>query len=203
MKMRAVCLREPWLYLMLELPAPWRKNVENRARCLTRSLGPILVKSSAVNKGSKKLKYEDADLPYYERTRRRVVDELRLVPANLFPAFEQLQFGGIRGAFNFAELLEPHDLRDGQHPWKFSECFGYAVDRAHLLPFRPLKGGGQGIFYTDITNEEAEALSSAGLLPVERSTLKIKSLELEYEGSVEGAKRVMGAVGDLLAGGRT
>lgn len=199
MKMRAVCLREPWLYLMLELPAPYRKNIENRERCLVRSMGPILVKSSA---RKAKLKGVDQDLDYYNATRRKVVEEMRAVPAELFPAFEQLQFGGIRGAFNFAELIEPGGARGSRYPWKFPDHFGYVVDRARLLPFRPLKGGGQGIFYTDVTNEEAEALSGAGLLPVvERSTLKITSLELDYEGSAEGAKRVLGAVGGLLTGG--
>lgn len=162
--MRCVCLREPWLYLMLELPAPYRKNVENRAKCLTRALGPILVKSSAPNRGSKKFDYSDSDAAYCERTRKKVVEELRLVPAELFPAIEQLQFGGIRGAFNFNEMLTPNSLRDRQFPWKFPECFGYVVDRAHMLPFRPLKGGAQGIFYPELVDSEVMALRAAGLL---------------------------------------
>lgn len=160
MKMRCVCLREPWLYLMLELEPPWRKNVENRARCLVRTLGPMLVKSSA---RKPKVKGYDQDLAYYEATRKRVVEQMGL-PASRFPDFEQLQFGGIRGAFNFADLLEPHDARDGQYSWKFPECFGYVVDRVVTLPFRKVKGGAQGIFYPEITEAEAAALRAAGLL---------------------------------------
>lgn len=160
-RMRCVCLREPWLWLMLELEPPWRKNVENRSRCLVRTLGPMLVKSSA---RKPKVKGYDQDLAYYEATRKRVVDDMRLVPGNLFPDFDRLQFGGIRGAFNFAEMLEPHDIRDEKHPWKFSECFGYVVDRVVTLPFRKVKGGAQGIFYPEITDAEAAALRAAALL---------------------------------------
>jgi hypothetical protein len=163
MKMRAVCLREPWLYLMLDIEEPeFRKSIENRERCLVRSMGPILVKSSA---RKAKLGGVDPDLVYYDDVRKKVLG-WGWFPEKLFPEFEQLQFGGIRGAFNFAELLEPHDPRGAQHRWKFPECFGYVVDRSLKLPFRPLKGGGQGIFYTEITPEEELSLRVTDLLPV-------------------------------------
>lgn len=166
MKMRAVCLREPWLYLMLDVEDPkLRKGIENRGRKLTNQLGPILAKSSAVNRGSKKFDHTDSDTAYYADVRKRVLG-WGWFPEKLFPDFEQLQFGGIRGAFNFADLLEPHDLRDAQHRWKFPECFGYVVDKSLKLPFRPLKGGGQGIFYTELTPEEELSLRVVGLLPV-------------------------------------
>ncbi len=161
MRMRAVCLREPWLYLMLDLPAELRKDIENREKCLVRSMGPILAKSSA-RKGKKD--GVDLDVQYFEQARERVLG-WGWFPAELFPNFEQLQFGGIRGAFNFADMLDPWDIRGQRHRWKFHDCFGYVVDRYVRFPFRPLKGGGQGIFYTATTNEEAELLSSAGLLP--------------------------------------
>lgn len=162
MKMRCVCLREPWLFLMLDIADPeLRKNVENRVRCLTRELGPILVKSSAPNKGSKKFQHEDADLPYYTRVRNQVLG-WGWFPEEQFPHFDDLQFGGIRGALNFSQLLEPGfgtDLR-----WKFPNCFGYVVDKRLRLPFRKFKGGAQGIFYPEITDVEATALRAAGLL---------------------------------------
>jgi hypothetical protein len=161
MKMRAVCLREPWLYLMLDLPSGFRKDVENRGKKLTKTLGPILVKSSAANRGSKKLNYEDSDLSYYSRVREQVLG-WGWFPEELFPKFDQLQFGGIRGALNFSELLPPafgSDLR-----WKFPDSFGYVVDRYVRFPFRPLKGGGQGIFYTEPSTVEVTLLKAAGLL---------------------------------------
>ncbi len=163
MRMRAVCLREPWLYLMLDIEDPeLRKTIENRGRKLTNQLGPILVKSSAPNKGSRKYDFEDSDARYYARVRERVLG-WGWFPEAQFPRFAQLQFGGIRGAFNFSQLLKPGE--GAEHRWKFPECFGYVVDRYVRFPFRPLKGGGQGIFYTETTNEEAELLSCAGLLP--------------------------------------
>jgi hypothetical protein len=148
---------------MLDIEDPvFRKNIENRRRKLTKTLGPILVKSSAPNRGSATYHHDDADLPYYRRV-REIVLGWGWFPEELFPKFEQLQFGGIRGALNFAELLPPGfgaDLR-----WKFPDCFGYVVDRQLRLPFRPLKGGGQGIFYTTPTAEESDALRAAGLHP--------------------------------------
>lgn len=159
MRMRAVCLREPWLYLMLDLPPELRKDVENRGKKLTKTLGPILVKSSA-RKGVKH--GVDLDVQYFEEARKKVLS-WGWFPEELFPKFEQLQFGGLRGALNFAELLPPYFGRDKR--WKFLEEYGYVVDRYVRFPFRPLKGGGQGIFYTETTNEESELLSSAGLLP--------------------------------------
>jgi len=62
MKMRAVCLREPWLWLMLDLPPEFIKDCENRDRRLTKELGPILVKSSC-RKGVKH--GVDLDVQYY------------------------------------------------------------------------------------------------------------------------------------------
>jgi hypothetical protein len=161
--MRAVCLREPWLYLMLDLTAEFRKDVENRERCLVRSMGPILAKSSA-RKGMKD--GVDPDLQYFEEVRKRVLG-WGWFPEELFPKFEQLQFGGIRGAFNFADILDPWDIQGQQYRWKFPECFGYVVDRYVRFPFRPLKGGGQGIFYTEPTAEEQALLRDAGLLAPE------------------------------------
>lgn len=155
MKMRAVCLREPWLYLMIDLPPELglTKNIENRARKLTNQLGPILVKSSASKRD---------DREYYAGVYAHV-ESWGWFPMAHFPRFEQLQFGGIRGALNFAELL-PAGFVSNQR-WHFHDCFGYVVDRYVRFPFRPLKGGGQGIFYTETTNEESELLSAAGLLP--------------------------------------
>ncbi len=154
-KIRCLCFREPWLYLMLDLPEPHRKNVENRVRCITRQMGPMLAKSSVRKPGRQ-------DQNYFCDVRERVLGA-GLIPEGLFPSFEQLEFGGLRGCLNFTQLLSP-GTKHG-HRWKFEHCFGYVVDRAVRLSFRPFKGGGQGIFYTDVTNEEAEALSSAGLLP--------------------------------------
>lgn len=165
MKMRCVCLREPWLYLMLDIEDPeLRKNVENRSRCITRQMGPILVKSSAPKpRGTNTYQYEDADLPYY-KTVRDVVLGRGWLPASAFPEFEQLQFGGIRGALNFSKLLAPGSSVDSQYRWKFPEYFGYVVDKSLKLPFREMKGGAQGIFYPEITDAEAAALRAAGLL---------------------------------------
>ena len=158
MKMRAVCLREPWLYLMLDLPPELRKDVENRGRKLTKTLGPILVKSSA----RKPMKNgHDRDLLYYFGVYAHV-ESWGWFPMDQFPRFDQLQFGGIRGALNFSQLLPPGfgaDLR-----WKFPESFGYVVDRYVRFPFRPLKGGGQGIFYTEPTDSERALLAAAGML---------------------------------------
>ena len=163
--MRAVCLREPWLFLMLDIEDPdLRKTIENRSSKITKTLGPVLVKSSApkrVSVGSPS--YDNSDLPYYCRVRRQVLS-WGWFPEELFPTFSQLQFGGIRGALNFADLLEPGDLRDREHRWKFPECFGYVVDRYVRFPFRPLKGGGQGIFYTEPTAEERALMLAAGLV---------------------------------------
>jgi hypothetical protein len=137
MRMRALCLREPWLYLMLDLPPEFRKDVENRGRKLTKTLGPILAKSSTVNRGSKKFDYEDSDANYYAQVRKQVLG-WGWFPEELFPKFDQLQFGGIRGALNFSELLRPGYGAD--HRWKFPECFGYVVDKAVKFPFPPVEG---------------------------------------------------------------
>jgi hypothetical protein len=160
-KMRAVCLREPWLYLMLDITDPdLVKNVENRARCLTRALGPILVKSSA---RKAKLGGVDPDLGYYTEVRKRVLG-WGWFPEKQFPRFDDLQFGGIRGALNFASIIEPWATKGEAYRWKFPECFGYVVDKRTRLPFRKVKGGGQGIFYTEPTEDEAAALRAGGLL---------------------------------------
>lgn len=163
MNMRAIVLREPWLYLMLDIEDPeLRKNVENRGRRFTRHLGPILVKSSVRKPPGRKGIISDED--YYESQRKRVAG-WGLFPMELFPSFNALTFGTLRGALNFSQILTPNDRLDLAYRWKFPTDYGYVVDRhVRFAAPRQLRDGGQGIFYVETTPSEDAQLAACGMV---------------------------------------
>ncbi len=108
----------------------------------------------------------------------------------------QLQRGGIIGAARIKHVYAPGRPLS---PWHMADQYGFALANVTPLPFRAYSGR-QRWFNVELTDAETDALVAAGLL-IERTRLRMQSLEVEYEGSAEGAKQLMGAVGKLLGGG--
>lgn len=152
--MRCLSLKEPWLYLMTRLPEQYRKNVENRTRNITNTMGPTLLHAS---KGMSR--------SYYDSVRDAVLGR-KLVPEKLFPRFESFEgeLGGIKGAFEITRHIGPNNPSGLSYRWKFPGHHGYDTRNAIALPFRPYSGA-LGFFRVELTADEEIALRKAGLLP--------------------------------------
>jgi len=128
----ALSLRQPWAYFMLELPPPFRKDIENRKWCPEKR-GEIWVHAS---KGLTKSEFYEAC-------------EFALnagVPRELLPSFDALPRGGIVGRWTITDVMRPGGLaRIGTHArqgdrWHMPEQFGIIVDHARAVPFVPCSG---------------------------------------------------------------
>lgn len=82
------------------------------------------------------------------------------VKRRALPSLEDLPRGGIVGAAQLLDVLPPGSTSASN--WYDGE-FGFVLGRRIPLPFRALKGARQ-FFPVEITDAEAQALRSAGLL---------------------------------------
>ncbi len=119
----ALSLRQPWAYFMLNIPAPYRKCVENRT-WNTKHRGPCWVHASA---GMTRAEFDDA-CSFARRAG---------VPAELMPGFDQIERGGIVGRWKITSVYQPGVQRDR---WHMQEQFGYVVEDAERVPFLPCNG---------------------------------------------------------------
>lgn len=110
MGMIALSIRQPWAYLI----AAGIKDIENRD-WPTKVRGPFAIHAA------KAVPTEDeiADIE----------NEFDVVIPR-----EKLQYGGIIGVAEIVDCVEQSDS-----PWFFGE-YGFVVDSARFVPFRPLKG---------------------------------------------------------------
>lgn len=148
--MRCISLKQPYPYLMFDLPPEHRKPVENRTRVITQEMGPMLVASSA-----------KLDLDYYAAA----LDHARArgVPEALLPRPADLPLGVLYGVLRFDQMLPPESLLDALHPWKFPGHVGYVCGAALRLQPRAIKGA-QTIYYVPLTVAEQQLLRDAALL---------------------------------------
>ncbi len=140
MIVKALSVRQPWAWLILH----GGKDVENRT-WRANARGAILLHASS--------NMSSAD---YERCRDFAVRLGVTVPE---PA--ELERGGIVGAFRLAGVAKPGERAS---PWHFEECFGFQIEGATPLPFRPAKGR-LYFFGVETTAAERRLLRRAGLLP--------------------------------------
>ena len=114
-KTMALSIRQPWAWLI----AHGHKDVENR-NWPTHFRGRFLVHAA---KGMTREEYQAA---------RGMA--LRINPAIPFPAFDDLERGGIVGEAEVTGCLEASDS-----PWFVGE-YGFALAHARPLPFEPCRG---------------------------------------------------------------
>ena len=114
--MRALSIRQPWAWLILNAG----KDIENRD-WPTRFRGRFLIHAS---KGMTHDEYDCADDPLWHKGG----------PTIELPSFQELERGGIVGE---AELIDCVTQSDS--PW-FNGSFGFVLANVKPLPFRPFKG---------------------------------------------------------------
>lgn len=178
----ALSLSQPWCELVLD----HGKDIENRVwNCHKRGVFLIHAAKGMTSRG-----YDEA---------LRFAGEAVGVGIAL-PA--KLDRGGIIGAAEILDVIPRDEPERSRHPcsgnrWLMDGCYGFVLGRRVRLPFRPYAGR-QRWFPVELTDAETNALAAAGL--IDRTRIRMQSLEVEFEGSAEGAKRLMGEVGRLLRG---
>lgn len=117
--MKALSIRQPWAWLIVN----GHKDIENR--CWKSGFrGKILVHAS---KGRCRESYETA-AKHCELASAMTSKTIEL------PAFEDLERGGIVGTVEITGCVER-----SRSPWFLGE-FGFTLENAKTLPFRPYKG---------------------------------------------------------------
>lgn len=152
MIVRAINIRQPWGFLITQLPTNQQKNIENRTWRLRGErgesyTGPLVLVASA-----------SCTLDEYLGGCNFAMGAAG-VPRHQLPSNKSLELGGIIGAVHVTGYVEPHE--DGG-PWHVPGCVGWRLERAISLPFRPYRGK-QGPFRVELTPAEAEALRAARL----------------------------------------
>jgi hypothetical protein len=120
--MKALSIRQPWAWLV----ANGHKTIENRT-WTSHYRGAFFVHASAGG-----TKAERADIRRWVHRRFGV----------LVPDDEQLRFGGIVGRASVADVVS-----SSRSPW-FKGPFGFVLDEARPLRFRPMRGA-LGFFTLD------------------------------------------------------
>jgi hypothetical protein len=133
------------------LPKKHHKNIENRTKPVTNTLGPLLLCSSA---SVTEVQWESA----LDVARRAGV------PEKLMPAYRSLPAMGLVGAVVISEILPKVSMFDRLHRWKFPHHVGYVLSKRAPLPFRSMPGD-QALFHVDLTEAEEAALVAAGIVP--------------------------------------
>lgn len=111
--MKALSIRQPWAWLISNV----HKDIENRD-WPTRFRGSVLIHAS---KGMTRGEYEQC---------RDMAEDLGVT----IPAFIYLERGGIVGIVNITGCVT-----NSESPWFFGK-YGFILDDANTLPFRPLSG---------------------------------------------------------------
>ena len=131
-----ISLHQPWAWLMVN---GW-KDVENRS-WLTNYRGPMLVHASLTVDN-----YADVSA-HFERVWGAPLDVSKC------PSFDDIEAGGIVGAWRVNGVLAPTLFNPPLADWHFSDQYGWQVDRQVILPFRPMKGQ-QRIWNVELTKDE-------------------------------------------------
>jgi hypothetical protein len=138
--MKAITVRQPWAWLLIEAPAQWRKPVENRP-WETKYRGWIQIHAA---KNCTQAKYDEAV---------EFVRGFNPTLASLIPPLEKLARGGIIGSVFLSDCVSRHPSRF------FTGPFGFVMDKPMPVPFKPMRGM-LGIFNTN-ANGEAEPAEPA------------------------------------------
>lgn len=119
--MKAISVRQPWAWCIVSAG----KDIENRD-WPTRYRGTVLVHAS---KGMTKDEFESC------LSLCHAISRDNPFPSGLtMPAFEELQRGGIVGQVDIVDCVT-----DSPSPWFYGR-YGFVLENAKALPFRPLKG---------------------------------------------------------------
>lgn len=132
--LRALSVRAPWSWALVQGLKPF----ENRSRRF-KHRGPILIHASGTFWPQE---YDDASL------------EIQRLSGRVPPAWNEIKRGGIVGACLLTDCADPIAEDDG---WRQAGQYGLRVERAIVLPFRPLRGM-LGLFKVELTEAEEEAL---------------------------------------------
>ena len=119
--MKAISIRQPWAWLLIEAPEAWRKPVENRT-WFTNYRGNLLIHAA---KGCTLDEYAEAVA---------FVRRFNAALAAAIPTLEKLPRGGIVGMVELTNCVKRHPSPFFVGPW------GLVVERPYPLPFRPLRG---------------------------------------------------------------
>jgi len=146
MILRALSVRQPWAWAIVEGLKPW----ENRPRRFNYR-GPLLIHAS-----------------------KTAIEEDYLFGAGLIEALTGrspppravIERGGIVGAAMLTDCAEPLLADDGE--WRGEGSFGLRLEKAIILPFRAYPGA-LGLFKVELTPRELKELSAAGLSGALRS----------------------------------
>lgn len=118
--MKCLSIRQPWAHLIIH----GGKNIENRT-WTTKYRGRFLVHAS---KGMTRKEYDEA-------FRYAVAIDSRFYRD--FPAFEDLDRGGVIGSVELTGVVLLHER---QSPWHMADCIGFQLVNPKPIPFIPLKG---------------------------------------------------------------
>jgi hypothetical protein len=121
--MKALSVRQPWSWLIVQ----GFKDIENRT-WQTSFRGTVLIHAGMT-----------MDQEGYEDVRARFPD----IP---LPPIEELDRGGIVGQCDITDCVSQSDSQ-----W-FSGPYGFVIENATPLPFRPLRGK-LGFFEVDLTDQ--------------------------------------------------
>jgi hypothetical protein len=134
--MKALSLRQPWLWAVLDLG----KTIENR-RWNTTYRGPILLHAA---KGCTKFECRSALLWMAENAN---VDRAAI---GMFPGLDAIERGGICGYAEIVDVVPPIE-KQKQWPlsnkatlaelrWHMHEQYGFVLRNVRRLPFTPCRG---------------------------------------------------------------
>lgn len=144
--MRTLSLRQPWAWAILHAG----KRIENRTRCLSRTLGPFLLHASS---GCTRDDYGSA-------VASMLMSEVipGVAQAQDVPRRADLPLGGIVGRATIRGVIRPgaHGIAEAwvkaipglDLRWWDPEQFGFVLSDVEQLPFTPLKGA-RGFFNVD------------------------------------------------------
>ena len=141
MILRALSVRQPWAWAIVQGLKPW----ENRPRRFNYR-GPLLIHASQAAR---------------EKDYLFAVELIESLTGKSPPARSAIERGGIVGAAELTDCAEPLDGDDGE--WRGEGSFGLRFEKAITLPFRPCAGA-LGLFKVELTGDETARVSAAGLV---------------------------------------
>ena len=130
--MKAISIRQPWAWLIME----GHKPVENRT-WETKFRGDIQIHAA---KGCTQAEYDEAVA---------FVRSFAPTIAARIPALDKLERGGIVGIVTITDCVRRHPSRFFVGP------FGFVMERPYPVPFKPMRGM-LGIFNTNANGEPEE-----------------------------------------------
>lgn len=124
--MKALSLRQPWAWMVVNAPDGYRKNIENR-KWSTGFRGEFLIHAA-----------KGMTVPEY----RNVLDWVRdrgLLAGVDVPKPADLQRGGIIGRAELVDVLYPHPS-EPRAAWHMNMQFGFVLANVRPTPFVPCRG---------------------------------------------------------------